>query len=334
MRPFLPRGILLVVVFLSFFVPAFAQDAASGSANGAPSPFDVSIVPTTQADYDACGSAGFIGKTTIVGLQMRNNGVKPLRGYVVAVWYHDVGSRYVTHDTVSRLIHPGDQMIMPGAEWHATACGMSKAADLEDPKAQVDLLMYADGSTWGPVELPESSRLDGVSIGMNFAAGGDDRERGYVTATPEPGSFTGQAVSGDGDSSPLQFGGVVNRDDTGQVLVWVQATNMGAVPVIGYEYRITFYDHASGNVDKNVTTKALETHGNAADYLQPNATWVSGGRKVPTSSDGQLDTYTVTLDEAVLEDGTVVGPRRSREADELIGMIEGIGAMKSPNGAQ
>jgi hypothetical protein len=250
MRSFLPRGILLVVLFLSFYIPTFAQAAAGKTSDNPLSPFDVSIVPTTQADYDACGNAGFVGKTTVVGLQMRNSGLKPLRGYVVAVWYHDTGSRHVTHDTVSKLIHPGDQMIMPGAEWHATACGMSKMADLDDPKAQVDLLMYADGSTWGPVELQESSRLDGVSIGMNFAAGGDNRERGYDTATPEPGSFTGEPVSGDGNPFPLQFGGMVNRDDTGQALVWVQATNMGTVPVIGYEYRITFYDHASGNVDK------------------------------------------------------------------------------------
>ncbi|MGH9573211.1 MAG: hypothetical protein ACRD40_06735 [Candidatus Acidiferrales bacterium] len=39
----------------------------------------------------------------------------------------------------------------------------------------------------------------------------------------------------------------------------------------------------------------------------------------------------MTLDAVVLADGTVKGPQRSREALELIGMIEGIGAIKTVN---
>jgi hypothetical protein len=330
MRTFLPRGILFVLLMSFLVVPSFGQSSNSGSdtPNTGGSPFEVMIVPTAQTDYDACSGSGFVGKTNVVGLAMRNTGDKALRGYVVAVWYHDVGSRIVTHATVSKLIHPGDPMIEPGAEWHATACGLSKGADLQDPKAQVDLLMYADGETWGPVELAESNHLDGVSIGMNFAAGGDDQERGYVTTTPVPAEMVGEPVLNLGLPIPLKFYGRMERDDSGQLLLDVQATNTSDVPVVGYEYAITFYDRDTHDAVRSVGTKALETHGNPQDYLQPGATWASGGRKVSMAANGEPDTYTVRLDAVVLADGSVLGPQQSREATELTGMIEGIGAVK------
>jgi hypothetical protein len=115
-------------------------------------------------------------------------------------------------------------------------------------------------------------------------------------------------------------------------LLDVQATNKGTVPVIGYEYEITFYDHATGDTIKRLGTKALETHRRPSDYLQPGATWVSGGRAIPTSSDGQLATYSVEVDAVIFADGTIAGPCDSREADELIGMIEGMGELTlAPN---
>ncbi|MGH9573212.1 MAG: hypothetical protein ACRD40_06740 [Candidatus Acidiferrales bacterium] len=54
-----------------------------------------------------------------------------------------------------------------------------------------------------------------------------------------------------------------------------------SLPRAGYEYTVTFYDRVTHDVIKNVTTKALETRGDAADFLQPGDTWVSRGRKFP-----------------------------------------------------
>jgi hypothetical protein len=328
MRTFLPRGILFVALVCFVVIPSFGQSSNSENAsNEGSSPFEVSIVPTMQADYDACSGPGFIGKTTVVGLAMKNTSDKALRGYVVAVWYHDTGSRMVTHATMSKLIHPGEPMIQPGAEWHATACGLSKGADLEDPKAQVDFLMYADGDTWGPVELVESNHLDGVSIGMNFAAGGDDQQRGYVTPTAVVPEMVGTPILNLGAPLPLKFFGKMDRDDAGNLLLVVQATNTGDVPVIGYYYTITFYDRDTHDAVKSVGTKTMETQGKSEDYLLPGSTWASGGRKIPASANGEPDTYTVKLDTVVLGDGTVIGPRQSREGDELVGIVEGIGAV-------
>ena len=328
MRTFLPRGNLFVALLCLVVIPCFGQSSNSGeSPKEGGSPFEVSIVAATQADYDACSGSGFVGKTNVVGLSMRNTGDKALRGYVVAVWYHDVGSRIVAHSTVGKLVHPADPMIEPGAAWHGTACGLSNGADLEDPKAQVDLLMYADGDTWGPVELAESNHLDGVSIGMNFAAGGDDQQRGYVTPTPVAAEMQGKPILNLGAPMPLKFYGTIDRDDSGQLLLVVQAENTGDVPVVGYEYSVTYYDRDTRDAVKSVGTKTMETHGNAENYLQPGAMWASGGRKIPTSQNGEPDTYTVRLDAVVLADGSVLGPRQSRESDELVGMIEGIGAV-------
>jgi hypothetical protein len=331
MRLSLPSGIRFLAFFVCSCFPVFSQTtnktAASPGSSGSDSPLALKIVPAEQADYDSCAQAGSLGKMNLVGLEMQNSGEKPLRGYVVAVWYHDNGSRFVTHQTVYKLIRPGEPTIAPGSHWHTTACGLSKNADLDDPKAQVDLLMYDDGSTWGPVELVQSNRLDGELIGMNFVAGGDNRERGYDTATPLDAGPTGAVIPGGELSFFLEISGVVEHDSTGQALLDVQATNKGIVPVIGYEYSINFFDHATGNSIKRVGTKALETHRRPTDYLQPGATWVSGGRKVPTSSDGELATYTVDVDVVIFADGTVAGPCNSRQADELIGMVEGMGEL-------
>jgi len=338
MRVFLPRSILLVAFLCLICSPTFGQTSASqslanDSTDGGASPFYVAITPATQTDYDACSESGFVGKTQVLGLDMRNNSDKPLRGYVLAVWYHDAGSRYVQHQTVSKLIRPNQPMISPGERWHSVACGLSKGIDLTDPKAQVDLLMYGDGETWGPVELPESNRLDGVSIGMNFAAGEDNVERGYVTATPTNADPTGEPILVTEKTSPLKFFARNDRDDHGNLVLDVEAMNEGNIPIAGYEYAITFYDRVTHEAIKSVTTKALETHGYTADYLQPGETWVSGGRKIPASSNEEPATYTVTLDAVVFADGAVIGPQRSREALELVGMVEGIGALKTmPSG--
>jgi hypothetical protein len=339
MRSFLPRGILLVALCCLIYFPTFSQNSssqtstntqnsASESENEASSPFSVAITAATPADYDECSAGPLGGKTQVVGLDMRNNGDRPLRGYVLAVWYHDAGSRFVAHSVVSKLIRPSEPMIMPGVPWHSAACGLSPRADLTDPKAQVDLLMYEDGETWGPVELPESNRLDGESIGMNFAAGGDNVQRGYVTATATNADPIGEPMPVTADTFPLKFFATSDRDDHGNLLLDVEATNEGKVPVAGYEYAITFYDSVTHETIKNVTTKALETHGYPADYLQQGETWTSGGRKSPASGNGEPATYSVTLDAAVLANGIVIGPQRSREALELVGMIQGIGAVK------
>lgn len=106
----------------------------------------------------------------------------------------------------------------------------------------------------------------------------------------------------------------------------------GSTSILGYEFKISFTDPVSGAFVHSVTTKTLATSGNPVDYLLPGATWNSTPRKVPVTSDGSLDNFHVTVDLVVLADGKELkelGPKHSRRADELLGIIEGMVIVRS-----
>jgi hypothetical protein len=195
--------------------------------------------------------------------------------------------------------------------------------NLSDVNTSVDLLAFADGSTSGPASVRESNQVAGMFAGMNLVTRKNDTERAYLTPTSVTPPGNAVPIEQVGNSLPVRFTALVNREESGQAFLVVNGTNIGGISIIGYEYKLSFFDHATGAFVKSVTTKLLATEG-APDYLLPGATWASGGRKLPASSDGDLDKYSVTLDAVVLSDGRTLGPRRSREADELLGMVEGM----------
>jgi hypothetical protein len=123
---------------------------------------------------------------------------------------------------------------------------------------------------------------------------------------------------------PLRFESGVWHDDSGKEMLAVEATNLAATPIRGYVFTESFFDPTSGNRLRRVTTKELETQGDPTHYLLPGATWVAGPRKFSYLSDGSPANYTITLDLVVFADGSMFGPKQSRESDEVLGMFLGI----------
>jgi hypothetical protein len=172
------------------------------------------------------------------------------------------------------------------------------------------------------MQLRESHRLRGVFEGKDLVSGGSPQAEFLA---PTPVTVTGRPVPSNDNSLPLQFTGSVQSDRSGNLLLTIEATNTGSVPVIGYEFRISFFDHATGAFVRSVPIKTLATTASASAYLLPGASWSSGTRcRLSVSSNGTPDDYNITPEVVVLANGTVLRPRHSWQSEELLGMYESI----------
>jgi hypothetical protein len=315
MKPLPFMGIVAVSCFVC--LPASAQDS-SASSQESDSILTFAAVPLGVTDSIPCKR----NDNAAVGIDIEYHGQKPLHGFLTAIYYPEPGGR--TGERYGLFAYLGET-IVPGQKWQSIYCGLPAGVDLDRVRFKVDLLGFVDHSISGTRSLPESNRFYGVLEGMNYVAGSPEAK--YVAPVPVA-SITGDPVPTGDDSLPLEFTGTVERDDSERLSLIIEATNRGSVPVVGYEFKISFFDHATDAFVRSVTNKTLATSGNASHYLLPGASWSSGARRLSASSDGLPDNYKITLDTVVLADGRVLGPRHSRESAELLGMLEAIQAAK------
>jgi hypothetical protein len=317
----------LGIVALSCLVglPASAQDSSAASSQESDSILTFTAVPLGAADSIPC-TVKFIDRAA-VAIDIEYHGQKPLHGFMAAIYYREPGEQTAEH---YRLFTYLGETIVPGQKWQSIYCGLPADADLKNLRFKVDLLGFVDQSISGPRDLRQSNHFYGVLEGMNFVAGSPEAK--YVAPVPVA-SISGDPVPSGDDSLPLEFNGTVERGDSERLSLTIEATNKGSVPVVGYEFKISFFDHATGAFVRSFTTKTLATTGDSSDYLLPGASWSSGPRRLSASSDGIPDDYKITLDTVVLADGRVLGPRRSRESAELLGMLEAIQAAKLKPGS-
>jgi hypothetical protein len=316
----------LFTVVLGTFVclePAAAQDDDQKS-----SPLSVAAQFSTVLDADCNSAKGMV-------VQLHYTGAQPLRGYLVRLVLRDSSTgKVLTEQIIQEIRDLREHMIVNGAEWTRTLCSIVKttAGAPLTVTAKVDVLRFTDGSIWGPASLPVSHQLIGTMDGMDFSRKTTDLER-YVSPILPPGGPVPLERVEFKTIGPLRFMSGVWRDEGGQQMLAVEATNIGATPIRGYVFTASFFDPATGNRLRRVTTKQLETHGNPNDYLLPGATWVAGARKFSYLPDGTLASYAITLDLVVFDDGSMFGPKQSSESDEVLGMFQGIdGANPSSKG--
>lgn len=304
---------LFAALLLAGLLPLQAFAAQDDSGVSPPS-------VTAQPSNDAV--TGCEAGSTIL-LQFHYAGTQPLRGYLVVLgspkWVTGISAQ-----TVQEIRGPGEPMIQPSATWTRTICAKPQNATVDSStvRATVDVLKFADGSNWGPKELRESSELLGAFDGMDFSVKATDIER-YISPLPPDRAPGGVQDIESQRIGPLTFRSGVWRDDKGYDMLAVDATNDGDKAIRGYVFTEIFLDPAGGKI-RSVTSKQLATHEDPSTFLAPGATWVAGPRKFSHLPDGSISGYKITLDFVVFADGSTFGPKRSRESDELLGMIEGI----------
>jgi hypothetical protein len=280
---------------------------------------------TTQVSSDL-GAECHAGKGLVA--QFRYWGTQPLRGYLVIFSFADSTTGKVLKEPWIRntpsLKHP---MIDIGAEWTETVCGPEKfTGDNMTVTARIDVLDFADGSIWGPASLAKSHELIGTLNGIDFQGHTTTQLERYVSPIstqrgPLPVTDVQTQTIG-----PLKIESGVWRDEHGQDLLAVDVTNESSFPIRAYLLTTSFFDPATGTRIRRFSTKELETHGNPADYLAPGATWVADPRKFSYLSDGTLASYKISVDLVAFADGSIFGPKKSAESDEVLGMLRGIDA--------
>jgi hypothetical protein len=318
MRSAALKGILLVA-FCSVFCFAVSAQTTSGEAPQESIPtLHVTVVPPTAADISRCSRQGWPkpNESGTLGLNMTYAGKKAVRGYEVAILQNGkmlgFSEAALFHDLVTHELSASTrQLIQPGTSWHSAVCGV-RDADAGTASANVDLLIFEDGTISGPISLRQSQMLFGAYLG----ARGDADEAKFVTRVPVGSDLAGDPITIENDPLPLQFSGIIERDNSGKANLVIRAVNKGDVAVLGYVFKISFYDHATGAFVRSVTTKAV-----SANPLPPGEIWHSIGRRISVSSDGEFDTYKVSVDMVQLANGKTLGPRRSAESYEVSGMI-------------
>jgi hypothetical protein len=276
--------------------------------------------PVDQDDSTICAFKGRFG-TVPLGVDFQYRGQKPLRGFLAAVYYREPGDQTAEHHELLEY----QATIQPGENWHSRVCNLPSDADLDNVSFKVDLLAFGDKTFSGPMDLRASHRLYGAFEGVDIISGEGPQAK---LVAPTSVTVTGRPVPSGDNSLPLQFTGSIESTHSGDLLLRVEATNIGSIPVIGYEFRISFFDHATGVFVRSVPVKTLATTASASAYLVPGASWSSGSRRLSVSFDGTPDDYNITPEIVILGDGTVLRPRYSRQSDELLGMYEAVQVLK------
>jgi hypothetical protein len=308
-----------LLLFALALVPFLAAAAQDEKIKIAVSPLSVAAQFSTSL-----GASCHSGKGLVV--QLHYAGAQPLRGYLVRLTARDtVTGKVFTEQTVQDVRDSREPMIADGAEWTRTICSVAEidAGAAVVVTAVVDVLKFADGSIWGPASLPESHRLIGTIDGMDFSVKTTDLLRYVSPILPRGGPVPVEDIEFE-TIGPLRIESGIWREESGQTMVAVEATNVGTAPIRGYVFTTRFFDPDNGASLRSVTTKELETQGIPSHYLLPGATWVAGPRKFSYLADGSRASYKITLDLVVFSDGSTFGPKKSRESDEVLGMFHGI----------
>jgi len=264
---------------------------------------------------------------------LRYSGAQPLRGYLVTLPLTDSLSGKVVQEQVAEEVRDLRQgMIASGAEWTRTVCTIPKKTlgDHLTLAAKVDVLKFADGSIWGPAALRESHLLIGTLDGMDFIAKKTELQKFVSPISPEQGALPAGEIRSE-KIGPLKIESGVWKDERGQEKVAVEITNASDKAIRGYLLTTLFFDPTTGKRIRRVSTKELETHRNASEYLAPGATWVADPRKFSYLEDGKRAEYKITVDLVVFADGSIFGPMESQESTEVLGMMRGIDMERGAN---
>ena len=314
MRPH--ASMLLLTMVLGPF--ACCYGAATQNASSEPSPLQVEAQFSTGAGGECKNGEGVVA-------QLRYAGTRPLRAYLVTLALANSTTGKALRRLAIHETREPDEMIPSGAEWTRTACIALKttAPDSVSVTADVDMLKFDDGSTWGPLASRESHQLIGTIDGMDFIAKTTELKQFVTPISPDRGALPSEYQQSQ-TIGPLRIDSGVWRDEDGRDMLAVTVTNESTVPIRGYLLINTFFDPSTGTRIRRASTKELETQGNASDYLAPGATWVADPRKFSHLQDGSLAAYKIDVDLVVFADGSTFGPKHSQESDEVLGMFRGI----------
>jgi hypothetical protein len=204
----------MVIFFQAVLLSLFAGPqtiATQDKQDVPPSPLRVTTQGSLGLDSGCKAGEGLI-------VQLHYTGGKALRGYVLSFDspYHPAG-KPINDEILEEARGLRDPAILSGQEWTRIICSMPKKI-LGDPttlSAKIDVLKFADGSTWGPVALRESHQLIGKLDGMDFIEKATELRKFVSPILPEQGPLPSGQVESQ-TIGPLRFDSGILRDERGQ----------------------------------------------------------------------------------------------------------------------
>ncbi len=144
------------------FLPGLALIAVFGTAAAAGSPPDAAPLGVTlRLDTSAAEPSAV--------LEMENLAAKPVAAYAVRLIRREADGKVAsitTHAVSTRGIgmSMGRQSFQPGEKWTDTV----KLPERQPVEAQLDLVLFEDGTHWGPNKSKQLERFQGMREGARF----------------------------------------------------------------------------------------------------------------------------------------------------------------------
>lgn len=292
---------------------AFSSNVASDPA----ARISAIAVAPDQDDLLICRNIGT--SDNAMGLNLSYSGAKPLRAYAISVHFRDADSGQPR----SKVSLYAGETIRDRSTWHVTLCDVGRNTDLATVRTETDMLAFLDGTCSGPIMLRQSQHLVGSLEALDYQRGANPK-LAEVFATPSRNEDSGNLIPTKDSSLPVAIDVSMGRDSSDIPLLIVGARNTGIVPILGLEFKISYFNRETGKFEGSVTTKAVPVVDGKLTPMVQGSRWLVGGRKIPVAADGAPDNYIVTVDAVSLSDGSFLGARKSLEADELRGIVEGL----------
>jgi hypothetical protein len=237
------RGTLALLFFLSVSYTNWAQNAATDLSSPTTSPVNVSIVPASIPQLASCANEETETENPI-GVRMRNDGTKPIRALVVALYIPDPKGSGVrpfwTIEDGANPLDPNDMVLTSGAEWERRLCKLPPGINPSSFSVKVDFVGFEDGSTWGPMDLRVSHTVLGAFEGTNYFLGQTDVAKRLAPLPLDVDSATTEA-SDSTTLGPLKLTPILQHSNSGQDRVVMQVANVSGSLVQGYDFRISFF---------------------------------------------------------------------------------------------
>lgn len=104
-----------------------------------------------------------------IELQLRNASAKPIAAYVVRFDHFDINRKLISRQTSSSItrglgVGRGRPSYAPGESWQERP----QVADPQETEIAVDLVLFEDGTHWGPDLSSSRPRLKGMKEGAQM----------------------------------------------------------------------------------------------------------------------------------------------------------------------
>lgn len=109
------------------------------------------------------------GQSSVVQLQFRNESDKPIAAYTLRIERRDKNGKLISQETLTAATRGlGISKLRPSYSPGETWVSKHKVTDPQQPEIAVDMVLFEDGTHWGPDKAHSLARLHAMKQGAEM----------------------------------------------------------------------------------------------------------------------------------------------------------------------